>query len=513
MTGTETTLDVPRLRVEGLTKSFFGVRVLDEISFDAYAGEVLGVVGENGSGKSTAMNILAGVLSRDGGSVLFDGATYSPRSRRESDAAGVAFIQQELNIFPNLSVAENLFLGRSPRLIEALPIISRAKMRAHTHELLRAVDLDVNPSAPASTLSAGERQLLEIARGLSTDARAMIFDEPTTSLTRSESKRLFEIIERLRGRGVAVIYVSHTLEDVLHLSDRILVLRDGRVTMSALGAGVTADSLVVAMVGRSIETLFPARPPRLPVSAHALEVNGVAEPGVVDDITFGIEKGEIVGLAGLMGSGRSELARILFGLDPHSSGTVRVDSQALSSGDLKARIAAGVAFLTEDRRHDGLMMDASVAENLALAALPLFARRADGRIREKGLMDAIQALAKRLNVKSGNLRSSPVRTLSGGNQQKVVLGRWLLRELTLFILDEPTRGVDVGAKEEIYRLLSHLADSGMGILVISSEIEELTGLCDRILVMRRGRLQAEFNRAGFDCETILKSAFGQGRAR
>jgi len=513
LTGTETSASIPRLRIEGLTKSFFGVRVLDEISFDAHAGEVLGVVGENGSGKSTTMNILAGVLSRDSGSILFDGAPYSPRSRRESDAAGVAFIQQELNIFPNLSVAENLFLGRSPRLIEALPIISRAKMRAQAHELLRAVDLDVNPSVPASHLSAGERQLLEIARGLSTDARAMIFDEPTTSLTRWESRRLFEIIGRLRERGVAIIYISHTLEDVLHLSDRIMVMRDGQLTMSALRADVTADSLVVAMVGRSIETLFPVRPPRPPVSSDALQIEGVGEPGVVDDITFRVGKGEIVGLAGLMGSGRSELAHILFGLDRHSSGTVRVDGQALLSGDLKARIAAGVAFLTEDRRNDGLMMDASVAQNLALAALPLFARRADGRIREKRLEDSIQALAKRLNVKSGNLRSSPVRTLSGGNQQKVVLGRWLLRDLALFILDEPTRGVDVGAKEEIYRLLAHMADSGMGILVISSEIEELTGLCDRILVMRRGRLQAEFNRAGFDCETILKAAFGQGRVR
>jgi ribose transport system ATP-binding protein len=309
---------------------------------------------------------------------------------------------------------------------------------------------------------------------------------------------------------VAVIYISHTLEDVLHLAERIVVMRDGRVTMSALSAGVTADSLVVAMVGRSIETLFPVRSRQPPVSSHALEVEGVAEPGVVEDITFRVEKGEIVGLAGLMGSGRTEVARILFGLDPHRSGTVRVGGRALRPGDLRARIAAGVAFLTEDRRSEGLMMDASVAENMALAALPLFARRGDGRIRENRLTDAMQSLVKRLNLRSDGIHSAPVNTLSGGNQQKVVLGRWLLRELTLFILDEPTRGVDVGAKEEIYRLLAHMTESGMGILVISSEIEELTGLCDRILVMRRGRLQAEFTRAGFDCETILKAAFGQG---
>ncbi len=512
MTGRETRLNIPRLGVDGLTKSFFGILVLHQITFDAYAGEVLGVVGENGSGKSTIMNILAGVLPRDGGSILFDGAPYSPRSRRESDAAGVAFIQQELNIFPNLSVAENLFLGRSPRLIEAFPFISRAKMRTRALEFLRAVDLEANPDAPAGTLSSGERQLLEIARGLSTDARVVIFDEPTTSLTRWEAGRLFEIIGRLRERGVAVIYVSHTLEDVLHLSDRLIVMRDGRLTMKAPCAGVTADALVVAMVGRSIETLFPPRPPRPTVTSHALEVEGVTEPGVVDDITFRVEKGEIVGLAGLMGSGRSELARILFGLDPHRSGKVRIAGHALPSDNIKARITAGVAFLTEDRRYEGLMMDASVAENLSLAALPLFARRADGRIREKGLTDAMQSLAKQLNLKSRGIGSTPVSRLSGGNQQKVVLGRWLLRELTLFILDEPTRGVDVGAKEEIYRVLAHLAESGMAILIISSEIEELIGLCDRILVMRRGRLQAEFKRAGFESEAILKAAFGQGRA-
>jgi len=503
---------MPRLRVERLTKSFFGVRVLNEVSFDAYPGEVLGLVGENGSGKSTTLNILAGVLPRDEGNILFDGEPYSPKSRRESNAAGVAFIQQELNIFPNLSVAENLTLARSPRLIRSLPIISRSKMRASADELLRTVNLEVNPSAIASSLSSGERQLLEIARGLATEARAIIFDEPTTSLTRREAGHLFEIIGRLRERGVAIIYVSHTLEDVLQLSDRIVVMRDGTVTMSAMAANVTAESLVVAMVGRSIEALFPARPQRPTDTSPALQVEGVGESGVVDDISFQVRKGEIVGLAGLMGSGRSELARILFGLDPHRRGTVRFYGNALRPGDLKARIAAGVAFLTEDRRNEGLMMDASMAENMALAALPLFARAADGQMRDKKLTDAMKALAKRLNLKSGTL-GSPVRSLSGGNQQKVVLGRWLLRDPALFILDEPTRGVDVGAKEEIYRLLATMAESGMAILIISSEIEELTGLCDRILVMRRGRLQAEFDRTAFHSETILRAAFGQAVAK
>ena len=502
----------PRLSIEGLTKSFFGVQVLHEVGFEAYAGELLGLVGENGSGKSTTMNLLAGVLPRDSGQVLLDGAPYQPRSRREADAAGIAFIQQELSIFPNLSVAENLFLNHFPKRWRGLPLVSSRAMKSRAQELLRAVDLEVDPAREASTLSAGERQLLEIARGLATAARLMIFDEPTTSLSQREAERLFEIIARLKARGVAIIYISHALEDVIRLADRIVVMRDGRVTLKALNSGLTPHDLVVAMVGRSIEALFPARPVRTEAGTPVLEVQGVSEPGRVADIDFKVHAGEIVGLAGLMGSGRSELARIVFGLDPYSQGAIRLNGQSLPSGDLTARIAARVAFLTEDRRHEGLMVEASVADNMALAALPLFTQGPERRIERVRLSAALQALAAQLNLKSGALHSTAVRTLSGGNQQKVVLGRWLLREPSLFILDEPTRGVDVGAKEEIYRVLATLAERGMAILVISSEIEELMGLSDRILVMRRGALQASFDRADFDRERLLKAAFGQEAA-
>lgn len=500
----------PRLVIEGMAKSFFGVRVLHDVSFDSYPGEVLGIVGENGSGKSTTMNILAGILQRDHGRVLLDGAAYAPRSRRDADAAGVAFIQQELNVFPNLTVAENLFLNRFPRLLDQVPLLSSRKMHARARELLESVDLDVDSHAAAGSLSAGERQLLEIARGLSGDARIMIFDEPTTSLTQKECARLFDIIGRLRMRGVAVIYISHALQDVIRLSDRIVVMRDGRVTMRAATAGKTANDLVVAMVGRSIEALFPERAARPPGAARVLEVDQVGEPGMLDAITFNVHQGEIVGIAGLMGSGRTELARVLFGLDPHTVGNVRMAGANLVSGDIAARLAAGVAFLTEDRRHEALMMEASVADNMALAALPMFSKGIDRRVQDEPLKAAMQSLAQQLNLKSGNLRTAQVRTLSGGNQQKVVLARWLLRRPRLFILDEPTRGVDVGAKEEIYRVLDQLASNGMGILVISSELEELIGMCDRILVMRRGRLGAKFDRTEFDHERILQAAFGQG---
>lgn len=508
---TPTTDQPARLAVEGLEKSFFGVKVLHDVSFQAYGGRVLGIVGENGSGKSTAMNLIAGVLPRDSGAVLLNGKKFEPRSRRESDAAGIAFIQQELNIFPNLSVAENLFLVHPPRSFAGLPLISRRQMHKRAQDLLRMVDLTVAPGTLAGQLSAGERQLLEIARGLASDARVFIFDEPTSSLTEREAARLFEIVRRLQQRDVAILYISHNLEDVLQLCSDVVVMRDGRITKRATTAGLTPNDLVPAMVGRSIEALFPTREMAAKVEPPILEVSGLSEPGVLEGINLQLARGEIVGIAGLMGSGRSELARMLFGMDRHSRGVVRVEGRVLPPGDIKARIDAGVAFLTEDRRHEGLMPDASVADNMALAALPMFAS-SGGRVRSDQLLSAVRALGQRLNLKSGEVRSTPIRTLSGGNQQKVVLGRWLLCQPRLFILDEPTRGVDVGAREEIYRLLAEMAQAGMAILMISSELEELVGLCDRMLVMRKGELTAQFERVAFDRETILRAAFGQGNA-
>jgi len=501
-----------RLEVRGLVKSFFGVQVLHEVSFEVHGGQVLGVVGENGSGKSTTMNLLTGILPPDGGTMLLDGMPFRPASRRESDAAGIAFIQQELSIFANLSVAENLFLLHPPRRFASLPFISRRQMDAQARALLRKVDLDISPSALAGAMSAGERQLLEIAHALSGNARIFIFDEPTSSLTAREAARLFEIIRRLRDDGVAILYISHNLEEVLDLSTDLMVMRDGRVTLRAASASLSTNELVLAMVGRPIETLFAPRTAARTRANPVLEVSGLTAPGFLENVGLQVGRAEIVGIAGLLGSGRSELARTLFGLDRHSAGVVRVNGKGLPSGNVQARLAAGVAFLTEDRRHDGLMIDASVADNMALAALPAFASPLTRLIERKRLLQAIQQLGQHLNLKSGDVRTTPVRSLSGGNQQKVVLGKWLLRQPRLLILDEPTRGVDVGAKQDIYRLFAELADAGLAILVISSELEELIGICDRIYVMRRGELTAEFARERFDREAILRAAFGQGHA-
>lgn len=499
----------PLLSVRRISKSFFGVTVLHEVSFDLREGEVLGIVGENGSGKSTLVNILTGILSRDAGQVTLAGIDHLPRGPRDAKEAGIAIIQQELNIFPNLSVEENLFIGRFPQIGLHLPIIAFGGLRKRAQELLSAVALDVPPQASASRLSPGERQLVEIAKALSLKARIIIFDEPTTSLTSRESERLFALIERLRAQGIGIIYISHMLADVMRLSEQILVLRDGHPVRRGPKLETTESELVSAMVGRSIEMLFPDRKRRGPAGPKILEVQGVSQPGIVENVSFSVSQGEIVGIAGLMGSGRTELARILFGLDPFTQGRILIGGQPFERTAPGACIAGGMAFLTEDRRQEGLMMEASVGANLELAALPNYARGPGALIEDHKLRPLMMGMKDQLRIKARALESDPVKTLSGGNQQKVVFGKWLLRRPKLFVLDEPTRGIDVGAKQEIYQAIVQLADQGAAILMISSEIEEVIGLCDRILVMSRGCISATLERTAFDRETILRAAMGK----
>jgi ABC-type sugar transport system ATPase subunit len=501
------------LELEGVGKSFFGVRVLAGVSLSLGAGRVLSLVGENGAGKSTLLNVLGGVLAPSAGSMRLGGARYAPASPKEAIARGVAFVHQELNLFPNLSVAENLFL-------DALPtrgtLVDRGTLAARARALLREVGLDASPDALVEDLSPGERQLVEIARALGSDARVVILDEPTTSLTAPEAERLFAIVERLRAQGRSVVYVSHALGDVLRLADDILVLRDGVVVGGGPRAAFDEARLVSLMVGREIDTVFPVRR-TAPSGEVALEARGVRAGRRVRGIDLSVRRGEVVGLAGLMGAGRTETLRALFGLDRRDAGEVRVAGRALDPTP-RAAIARGVAFVTEDRRQDGLVMEASVADNLALVALPALA--AGVHLPPTRVAAAAAGQAGAVSVESATGLSAPARSLSGGNQQKVVLGKWLMAKPAVFLLDEPTRGIDVGAKQQVYRLVADLADSGAAVLVASSEIEELVGLCDRILVMRRGRVVARFVRpglppseseaGGFDREAILRAALGAG---
>lgn len=493
------------LHFEHIDKSFFGVRVLKDITLDVPRGKVLGLVGENGAGKSTLMNLMGGVHAPDRGQMLLNGAPYAPRTPSDAIDAGIAFIHQELNLFTNLSIAENVFIDGFPRL-RWLPVLDRSHMRNRTKQLLDAVELHVSPDTLVEKLSPGERQLAEIAKALGFDARIIIFDEPTTSLTARETERLFRLIDRLRGDGASIIYISHILPDVMRLADEIAVLRDGELMAHGSKDEFTINRMISLMVGRNIEQLYPTRR-AAPTATPVLEVQGISQQGIVEDINFTLHKGEILGVFGLMGSGRSELARILFGLDDHTRGEIRVEGKPYAMPSARRSIDAGMAFVTENRRDEGLLMDIPIAENIGLVALPNYAAAAMTAVRENRYFDEIAGVSASLAIKSGDIRQQPVKTLSGGNQQKTVIGKWLLDKPAVLIVDEPTRGVDVGAKYEIYSIINDLAAEGTGVLFISSELEELLGVCDRMLVMSNGEIQASFSRPDFDKERILRAAF------
>jgi ribose transport system ATP-binding protein len=506
----------PVVSFDRIQKSFSGVPVLRGVSFGVGAGRLLGLVGENGAGKSTLMNLLGGNLVPDAGELRVNGQAYAPRNSQDARRAGIAFVHQELNLFPNLSIAENLFLTAFPCVAASVPWIDRSAMRARTQTLLRQVGLEVSAETRVERLSTGERQLVEIAKALGADARILLLDEPTTSLSVRERDRLFTLLDDLRQKGLAILYISHALEDVLRMADDVVVLRDGEVVGRGPRTEFTPDRLVSLMVGRELAQLFPERsaPARHPGSGAdpqpMLQVQALSQPGVVRDITFSLGAGEVLGLAGLMGAGRSELARILFGLDPCRSGEIRLEGEPLK-GPPRERIRRGLAFLTEDRRAEGLCLAASIADNLSLVTLERHSRTWLGWLDQTGLREVVRRMreAVRLAPQAGD--GQPVRTLSGGNQQKVVLGKWLLAEPKVLILDEPTRGIDVGAKFEIYQLIHQLADRGAGVLVISSELEELMGLCDRILVLRQGAISGEFPRERFDREALLQAALPVSR--
>jgi ribose transport system ATP-binding protein len=494
------------IEFDGIGKSFFGARALSEVTFSVGKGKTLGLIGENGAGKSTLVNILGGVFPPDEGAVRLFGKEYNPSCPADAARAGIAFIHQELNLFTNLSVADNLFIDGFPK-IGTSPFIDKRRLHKLAAELLSSVNLKVPAATPVELLTPGERQLVEIARALSRDARIIIFDEPTTSLTAAETRHLFEIIDKLHAQGRTIIYISHTLEDVLRVSDTIAVLRDGCLVSTGYSRRYSVERMISDMVGRRIEQMYPARSAG-PGTAAVLEIEGVTQPGIVKDISFELHEKEVLGVFGLMGSGRSELARIIFGLDSCRTGRIRVRGKDAVSFSPAASIRNGLAFVTENRHQEGLLMEASVSENLDLPSLRKFAGLGPARIidRRKSLEFA-NRIAETLKIKSGPLRTQKVKNLSGGNQQKVVIGKWLLAGSAVLILDEPTRGIDVGAKYEVFDTINKLAEEGLAILYISSELEELTGMCDRILVMSNGEIRAEFERRDFDRQKILETAF------
>jgi len=499
----------PLLSFRSIRKSFFGVEVLKGVSLDVGAGRIVGLVGENGAGKSTLMNVLGGVHRPDAGTITWDGRPYAPRGPRDAAAAGVAFIHQELNLFANLSVAENLSIGSMPRVTAGrvrLPFVDRVELRRRAREALAPVDPDIDPDAALGELPPGRRQLVEVARALAASARLIILDEPTTSLTAPEAQRLFALMRRLRAeRGVSMIYISHNLEDVLELCDDVAVLRDGGLVSAGPREAYTRGRMIAEMVGRAVAHAPGRVAPARSAGAELLRVEGAARPPWVRGVSLSLRAGEVVGVAGLMGAGRSELARLIFGLDRMTGGRVWVGDEAFTPSP-RASIARGLAFVTEDRRLEGLLMDAGIFDNAALAAAERFTFSPLRFLRRRPLRAAVDAAAAAVSLRAAGIARQAARTLSGGNQQKLVLGKWLLTRPSIVLLDEPTRGIDVGAKQEVYQVIEGLAAGGAAVLVISSELEELLGLCDRILVMAAGRITAEFPRERFDREQILAAA-------
>ena len=492
---------IPVLSLQHASKAFGAVQALEDVSIDLFAGEVHGLVGENGAGKSTLVKILAGVHPPDAGSIVVGGLPVFLAGPADARDSGIAIIYQEPILFPDLTVEENIFIGRQP--LTTGRRIDRHAMRSHVMEVFQRLGVRLDPGRIARGLSIAEQQIVEIGKALSLDAKIIVMDEPTAALSAVEVARLFGVVDSLRASGAAVLFISHRLEEIFQLCQRVTVLRDGRLVLSRELEGLTADDLVRAMVGREI---VERESEQQAVGGTVLLVERLTREGFFTDVSFEVKAGEIVALAGLVGAGRSEVACAIFGIDSYDAGSVTVNGRGLRRGSPTAAMSAGVGLVPEDRRQQGLVMDLSISRNVALASLGRLQRF--GFILSSSERRFAEDWAVRLRLRYGRL-SDAANSLSGGNQQKVVLAKWLGRQPTLLIVDEPTRGIDIATKAEVHRLLDELAGQGVAILMISSELPEVLHVADRILVMREGRLITEFTHAEATEERIVAAATGQ----
>ena len=498
----------PRAELRDISKRFGATQALDGVSLDLLSGEIHALVGENGAGKSTLVKILAGIHQPDSGSLVLDGRVTTLHGPAQARACGIAVVHQEPSLFPDLTVAENVFLGHAPG--GRLGSIAWGEMRRAARRLFEELGVHLDVGAPVRGLSMADQQLIEIAKALSVEARVLIMDEPTASLSAHEVERLFAIARQARDRGVAVLFVNHRLDEVFELSDRVSVFRDGRHVITAQAAALTRPDLIRHMVGRDV-TMFP-KVGSAPGDV-LLEVSHLTRAGAFEDVSFALRSGEVLGFAGLVGAGRTEVARVLFGVDRADEGTIQLAGRPVRFESPSAALRNGLVYVPEDRHQDGLILDFSIASNVTLPILPrlfprLFPRPAVERRLARRYVD-------RLQVRTTGVEQL-VSALSGGNQQKVVIAKWLAAEPRVLILDEPTRGIDIGAKAEVHRIIADLAASGLGIILISSDLLEVLGMSDRILVMHEGRLTAELSRAEATQERVMVAATGplarQGRA-
>jgi ribose transport system ATP-binding protein len=491
----------PILRMRGICKRFPGVQALQDAGLEVLPGEVHVLLGENGAGKSTLMKILCGQYAADSGVVTFAGQAIRPASPLEAELRGLVMIHQELNLVPGLTVAENVFLGHEPT---RGGLIRSDAMREGSHHLLAKLRCDVDPDTPVADLSVAEQQLVEIACALRQRARLLVMDEPTAALSDTEIEALFDVIRSFCQEGVPVIYISHRMKDIFAIGDRVTVMRDGRTVGTREVKQTEVAELIHLMVGRTIAEQIPKREVR--IGEVVLQVEGLARAGVLSPVSLSVRSGEILGVAGLMGSGRTELARAIFGADPADGGTVRVTGRTISGRNPCASIAAGLGFITEDRKRQGLMLQRSVGENITLTSLDDVARF--GVLDLRAERERAEGLVERLRIRLASLDQETV-SLSGGNQQKVVLARWLAARCRVLLFDEPTRGIDVAAKAEIYELIGELVGQGVAVVLITSEMPELLGLADRVAVMHEGALQGVLQRAEATQERVMQLALGQ----
>ena len=490
----------PLLELTGISKSFPGVKALQNVEFTLGAGEVLVLVGENGAGKSTLMKILSGIYQRDEGTIRVDGREVEIPTPAVAQSLGISIIHQEMNLMPDLTVAQNIFIGREPRV---LGMIQEGKLNRQTSELLNRLGINVNPRQRVGDMTVAGQQMVEIAKALSYDARVLIMDEPTSALTDTEVETLFELIENLREKGTGVVYISHRMEELKRLADRVVVLRDGQYIGQLDREEIDVPTIIEMMVGRQIKS--DVRPPERDFSdaETILRVDGLSTKSLLKDVGFELKKGEILGFAGLMGAGRTETARALIGADPKVAGDVEIHGRPVKIRQPSDAVKHGIGYLSEDRKGIGLLLEQSVAANTVLASLDKFNRF--GIMQDGKSKRVAGEYVNDLKTKTPSTQQM-VKLLSGGNQQKVVLAKWLVRDTDILIVDEPTRGIDVGAKEEIYSLLEGLAAEGKSIIVISSELPELLRIADRIVVMASGEIRGELLNADATQNRIMDYA-------
>lgn len=490
-----------QIQMKGIHKAFGTNQVLSGVDFDLREGEVHALMGENGAGKSTLMNILIGLHRRDEGTIIIDGQETYFANPKEAEQKGIAFIHQELNVWPEMTVLENLFIGKE--MTYKWGLLDSTKMKALSNEQFAKLAVNLPLNGEAGECSVGQQQMIEIAKALMTDAKVIVMDEPTAALTEREIQKLFEVITSLKKEGVSIVYISHRMEEIFAICDRITVMRDGKTVDTQAIPDTDFDEVVQKMVGRELTERYPARTPAL--GEMVLEVKNASHKGLFKNVNFTVRSGEIVGFSGLMGSGRTEIMRVLFGLDALDSGEIHVRGKKVTIRKPDDAVKLGIGFITEDRKDEGLVLDFSIRENMVLPNLFSFTLK--GFISGKKELDFVNTLIKRLQIKTQSGETT-VRSLSGGNQQKVVIAKWVGIGPSVLILDEPTRGVDVGAKREIYQLMNELTERGVAIIMVSSELPEVLGMSDRIIVVHEGKISGELSREEATQEHIMTLATG-----